>query len=479
MSSSAPRQAQLPLDFVIVGASISGLLTAFGLARSGHRVRVFEKAPEIIRHGSGVRLAPNSMNSLKRWGFEAQIRKYGSPVQGTLFMNMEDGKEIGYTEWADDLVKESGSVWCAISYTDFIRILYEAAASVGVKFYTSAPVASVTPPEEDAENQRPFITLEDGRTFDGDIVVGCDGAYSVVRRVVEDPDEPTEPQHTGLISFAGDVPMEEIAKDPYLKKDDIINGMPFWATTNGALRGNPHTDGKHYMFHLFWKEDMDVETTWEPVVPTDSLTITKAPGLHQSVQRLVKLAPKVSVKRWDKWPEVEDWVDYSETVVLVGEAAHPDSVPFGYQNAGNPVESATVFATLFSYLRTRSQISTFLHAYEDLRHKRAREFVAGESETAQLFFLPPGPERDRRDKQMAGTLQMRGQTGWDYEFLEQQWNGISHVWTYNGVDAAESWWVEWGILAERAQLSNAESNGNGSSIRFDTLDINVSAVDHE
>ena len=91
------------------------------------------------------------------------------------------------------------------------------------------------PPEEDAASQRPFITLEDGRTFDADVVVGCDGAYSVVRKVVEE--EPTEPQQTGLISVAGDVPMEEIAKDPYLKKDDIINGMPLWGTAGGALRG--------------------------------------------------------------------------------------------------------------------------------------------------------------------------------------------------------------------------------------------------
>lgn len=214
------------------------------------------------------------------------------------------------------------------------------------------------------------------------------------------------------------------------------------------------------------------------------------------VQRLVQLADKVSVKRWDKWPAIEDWVDYSETVVLLGEAAHPDSVvclspdlndrskqhplqPFGYQNAGNPVESATVFGTLFSYLRAPAQIPMFLHAYEDLRRKRAKEFVKGESETASLFFLPPGEARDARDRQMAATLKMRGQTGWDYEFLEQQWKGISHVWTYNGVDAADEFWHEWGLLRERALLSNAQSNGGSSpAIKFEALDINVSAMDH-
>lgn len=172
---------------------------------------------------------------------------------------MEDGKEIGYTEWADDVVKESGSVWCAISvrvplfarhllcafstfllptqYRDFVHVVHEAALGVGAKFYTNAPVAFVTPPTEGAGSKRPFITLEDGRRFDADVVVGCDGAYSVVRQVVEE--EPTQPERTGLISFAGDVCMEDVVKDPYLKKDDIINGMPFWATTGGALRGTP------------------------------------------------------------------------------------------------------------------------------------------------------------------------------------------------------------------------------------------------
>ena len=125
--------------------------------------------------------------------------------------------------------------------------------------------------------------------------------------------------------------------------------------------------------------------------------------------------------------------------------------PFGYQNAGNPVESATVFATLFSYLSKRAQIPTFLHAYEDLRRKRAKEFVSGETETAQLFFLPPGPARDDRDKQMAGSLKMRGQSGWDYEFLERQWQNISHVWTYNGTEAATEWWLSWGRLSLQAE----------------------------
>ena len=34
--------------------------------------------------------------------------------------------------------------------------------------------------------------------------------------------------------------------------------------------------------------------------------------------------------------------------------------------------------------------------------------------------------------------------------LRRQWLQFFEVWGYDASDAAEDWWVEWGVLAERA-----------------------------
>jgi 2-polyprenyl-6-methoxyphenol hydroxylase-like FAD-dependent oxidoreductase len=63
------------------------LTTAFGLARAGHRVRVLEKASEIVRNGSGMRLTPNSVSILARWGLEGEIARISAPLPGSRFID--------------------------------------------------------------------------------------------------------------------------------------------------------------------------------------------------------------------------------------------------------------------------------------------------------------------------------------------------------------------------------------------------------
>ncbi len=42
-----PKQAALPIDFVIVGGGITGFSTAIALRRVGHRVLVLEKDEDV------------------------------------------------------------------------------------------------------------------------------------------------------------------------------------------------------------------------------------------------------------------------------------------------------------------------------------------------------------------------------------------------------------------------------------------------
>ena len=59
--------------------------------------------------------------------------------------------------------------------------------------------------------------------------------------------------------------------------------------------------------------------------------------------------------------------------------------------------------------------------------------------------------------------------------LREQFQEIFEVWGYDARDAAEDWWIQWGVLGERAlAMSEYEDHhrdvGNGANSIFATAD---------
>src|SRR3954467_12475864 len=92
-----------PLSIAVIGAGIGGLAAATLLAKSGHRVRVYEQAGRFARVGAGIQMTPNAMKVLRGLGLEAQLREvaFQSPSgvsrewdTGTITNELRMGDEI-------------------------------------------------------------------------------------------------------------------------------------------------------------------------------------------------------------------------------------------------------------------------------------------------------------------------------------------------------------------------------------------------
>jgi salicylate hydroxylase len=108
---------------------------ALGLALSGHTVRVLEKCRGLGTDPGGIRLTPNVTKILVQWGLADELRKRGSLVrEGSHLWNCkflysddppcsvpplpywlltahldETGDLIGYLEWAEPVIQETGA----------------------------------------------------------------------------------------------------------------------------------------------------------------------------------------------------------------------------------------------------------------------------------------------------------------------------------------------------------------------------------
>lgn len=124
--------------------------------------------------------------------------------------------------------------------------------------------------------------------------------------------------------------------------------------------------------------------------------------------------------------------------------------PFCIQSCSLPIEDASVLTTLFTYLKSEEHIPYLAYAFQEIREPRARSLFSKETKAFGTVWVPPGPARDARDEALKMML-LEGHKGWDDSRLRWQWDEICEVFAYHGREAAEDWWVMWGVLRERSQ----------------------------
>jgi salicylate hydroxylase len=85
-------------------------------------------------------------------------------------------------------------------------------------------------------------------------------------------------------------------------------------------------------------------------------------------------------------------------------------------------------------------------------------------------MFPPGPEQQARDAEMQYFLHA-GHGKWDDDAYLGLWGQICKIWAYNAFDAADDWWVQWGMLRERALILQ----NRDVETPFHCLEVNINA----
>ena len=113
------------------------------------------------------------------------------------------------------------------------------------------------------------------------------------------------------------------------------------------------------------------------------------------------------------------------------------------------VEDGAVLAKLFSHISEERQIESFLYAFQELRQERVKAVRQGEFGSV-LYMTAAGEMAAARDEGMrakaaAGKNVLEGDGD-----AESIWEEYRVVFGYDCEDEADDWWVQWGMLRERA-----------------------------
>jgi 2-polyprenyl-6-methoxyphenol hydroxylase-like FAD-dependent oxidoreductase len=166
---------------LISGAGIAGPALAFWLTKAGHRVTIVEIADGIRPGGQTVDLRGAGGDVVERMGLIDQMRSRSLDQRGVAWIKADGSRraEMPVTAFnGNGLVSK-----LEILRGDLVDVLYQTTkAQTEYRFSTRIEGLSQTDAAVTA-------TLSDGSTLSADLVVGCDGPHSAVRRLVFGPEE--------------------------------------------------------------------------------------------------------------------------------------------------------------------------------------------------------------------------------------------------------------------------------------------------
>lgn len=160
---------------LIIGGGIGGATAALALQKIGVEALLFERAPELKEVGAGIALWNAPYRVLERLGTGEKIRQFSTPLRFGLF-----GSAAGKVFRRMDLEKILGSEY----RENFIihRADLHSAILSGIAEYAIHTAYECEKVEQNSDGVK--VTFKNGKTAEGDVLIGADGFHSIVRKTL-------------------------------------------------------------------------------------------------------------------------------------------------------------------------------------------------------------------------------------------------------------------------------------------------------
>ncbi|KAI0293501.1 hypothetical protein B0F90DRAFT_1397850 [Multifurca ochricompacta] len=391
-------------------------------------------------------MPPNMTKVFNYWGMHDKVDSIGVVTERIVMSRF--GVLARHALLGHEMLEEAGGEFIALYHSQLRAMLLETARELGAEARSNAEVVEIA---EDCRSLR----LASGEVLQADVIIGADGSRGTCRQLVH----PQDPEKgTGIMLFNSVIPVDRILADPELSTLIQQDQVSQWAWF-GHERASvcfPIGPSKDLAWYFF-APDEGVQEGWNDVLSPEEF----APYVSEAEPRLQKLArlarPARSRMMEREFPE--EWVHNTGRLVLVGSAAHPFPPGIIY-GPSMSLEDASVLAKLFSHLRDEEQIPSFLYAFQNLREERCQKNRSLDINNVRYMMEPEGEGTERRDTLMRAKHDQGRNvlTGDDEDSNVAQWDHNRELFGYDAEDEADNWWVQWGLLQERAKAAHSEGD---------------------
>lgn len=164
---------------IIIGGGIGGLTLALSLHARGMSPVVYEAARTIRPVGTGINLLPHAVSELAELGLLDALRNIGIQTRELRYLN-----RFGQNVWIEPRGIGAGHHVPQISVHRgrLHDLLWNAAAE---RLGASAVLSGMRLTHSSQDGSTVWAGFENGVSVDGDILVGCDGIHSVLRKAIQ------------------------------------------------------------------------------------------------------------------------------------------------------------------------------------------------------------------------------------------------------------------------------------------------------
>ena len=371
-----PINPSRPLRVIIAGGGLGGLSTASSLIQKGFDVHIFEQARQYKPFGGPIQIQSNALWALREINPDiySAVEECGVRT-GDRLSGIKDG--VRYEEgWLVKFDAASPAIRCGLPLTLAINrvALQEIFLKYGVpeeRVHTANRVLSY----QNMEGGGVEVTLEDGSVVYGDVLIGADGIWSVVRHQMSNlPMDEIGPAHatkharySGYTCYTGTCKhtpddIEEVAYKVFLGQEqyfgctDTGHGWQhWWAFLPDPPGGTDDTKGNEEDKQLAMVNRLKREfKDWSP-----------------EIHHLFDATKPQVIKRRDLYDRLPLWQGWTDgAVTLLGDSAHPTMPNLG-QGGAMAIEDAYVLGEELSGIKDTGEISSILKSYEKRRFVRA------------------------------------------------------------------------------------------------------------
>uniref|UniRef100_UPI0039EE9D1A FAD-dependent monooxygenase n=1 Tax=Bordetella sputigena TaxID=1416810 RepID=UPI0039EE9D1A len=358
-----------PPHILIAGAGLGGLAAALALLRRGFKVRILEQAPQLRELGAGIQLSANANRALFQLGLGDALDRVASAAAGKRIRLWNSGQTWPLFDLGAESISRYGYPYLTIYRADLHAVLVDAVRAMDpLAIELNARVVS-TRQDEDGVT----VTLADGSTRRGDILVGADGVHSRVRADLFGADEAA---FSGTLAWRGVIPATRLPA--HLREPYAVN----WVGPGAHVIHYPLRRGELVNFvGILERDDWQVES-W-----TQQGTIEEClrdfARWHEDVHTLIR-----ALDQPFKWALMlrEPLPVWSQgRITLLGDACHP-TLPMLASGAAMAIEDGYILARCLDELAGDPAVA--LARYETLRKERTTRVVRGSAENARRFHNP-------------------------------------------------------------------------------------------
>jgi 2-polyprenyl-6-methoxyphenol hydroxylase-like FAD-dependent oxidoreductase len=326
---------------VIIGGGIAGLTAAVAMARKGLDAEVYEQASELKEVGAGVGLWGNAFRALRVIGLADEVVRLAGEPAGS-GVRRPDGAWLLYQPY-EIMQKRWGAGFASVHRAELHRLLADQLDPSAI--HLDARCTEIS----DAGNVV-RARFADGREVEADVLVGADGAHSVVRPALLGPAPIRYRGYTsvGALTPAGSVPLPR-------------DGSETWG--RGIRFGVAPTSGERVVWYAVWKAPAGGAG-----VSTEHL-IRLFGGWHEPVRAVIEATPADTTVRKDVYDRLPGRTWTRGRVALIGDAIHLMTPDLGQGACQAMVDAVTLAdclaqagspgAALLSYQQRRWRNAAF------------------------------------------------------------------------------------------------------------------------